>query len=122
MHGRGIIIMATPEASPSGSHRTPPYAFRIAALGILVAAAVFLVLMLIFRKDIDGAVMVSAMSTLFTVIGTIIGAYFGIKLTNDNAEKTQAAIKEASDKETEAFGALDPAEAKQILEERRRNR
>jgi uncharacterized protein YacL len=114
--------MAPPDPPPSGSHRTPAYAFRIAALGILVAAGVFLVLMYLFSEDIDGAVMVSAMSTLFAVIGTIIGAYFGIKVTNDNAEKTQAAIKEANDKETEAFGALDPAEAQRILEERRQNR
>ncbi len=108
--------------STTGDHRTPPYAFRIAALAIIVAAIVFILIMLIFRNKIaDGALVISALSTLFAVIGTIVGAYFGIKLTSDSTDKAQNAVKKANDEANAAFAELDPDVGRRIIAESRQN-
>jgi hypothetical protein len=115
--------VVTPEEKPSASHRTPPHAFNLAGGAIIVAAIVFLVVMWIFSDKIgDGALVISALSTLFGVIGTIVGAYFGIKLTNDATDKTQDAVEKANDKANAALAEVDPEVGKRIIQESRRNR
>jgi hypothetical protein len=98
------------------SYRTPPYAFRIAALALSLAAVVFVVVMWIFQDKItNGAVVTTALSTLFGVFGTVVGAYFGIKLSSDTVDKTRGAVDEANDKANRALAALDPVEANRIM-------
>jgi ABC-type long-subunit fatty acid transport system fused permease/ATPase subunit len=101
------------------AHRTPPYAFGIAAIALFLATLVFMVVMWIFQDEItNGAVVTTALSTLFGVFGTVVGAYFGIKLSSDTADKTRgeterarAETERANDKTNRALAALDPAEA-----------
>lgn len=117
-----MIVMTTQGGSASGDHRTPPYAFRIVALAIIVAAIVFLVVMWIYQDKIaDGALVVSALSTLFGVFGTVVGAYFGIKLSNDATDKAQNAVDEANDKANRALAEVDPDVGRRIIAESRRN-
>ena len=59
--------------------------------------------------------MTTGLSTLFGIFGTVIGAYFGIKASNDTSERAQTLIKTASDQTQrandfarEAYGMLDP--------------
>jgi hypothetical protein len=105
---------------PGGdTHRTPPYAFRVAALALILAAVVFMVVMWIFQDEItNGAVVTTALSALFGVFGTVVGAYFGIKLSSDTADKTRdeterarSETERANEKTNRALAALDPAEA-----------
>jgi hypothetical protein len=125
--------------------RSPPYAFRVAALAIVAACLVFFLSMLIFGDLFTNATtVIAALGSLFTLIGTIVGAYFGIKVSNDTSERSQGAIEkahgsameanekanektqkaneraqEANDTAQDALAALDPPVANQILEKRR---
>ncbi len=114
--------MTTQGGSTSGDHKTPPYAFRIVALAIIVAAIVFLAVMWIYEDKIaDGKLVISALSTLFGVFGTIVGAYFGIKLSSDASDKTRKAMDEANDKANRALAEVDPEVGRRIIAESRRN-
>ena len=74
--------------------RSPPYAFRVAALAIVAACLVFLFSMLIFGDLFNNATtVIAAFGALFTLIGTIVGAYFGIKVSNDTSERSRGAIE-----------------------------
>ncbi len=114
--------MTTQGGSTSRDHKTPPYAFGIAALAIIVAAIVFVVVMWIYQDKItDGALVISALSTLFGIFGTVVGAYFGIKLSNDATDKTQSAVNEANDKANRALAEVDPDVGRRIIAESRRD-
>ena len=54
--------------------------------------------------------MTAALGALFTLIGTVSGAYFGIKNSSDTADRAERTAKEAHDKASNAAGALDPGE------------
>ena len=86
-----------PNTSPNGApHRSPPYAFFVAALAILAACLVFSLSMWIFGDLFKTATTVTtALGSLFTLIGTVVGAYFGIKVSNDTSERSQGAIERA---------------------------
>src|SRR5215203_2029300 len=60
----------------------------------VVLAALFLVtvvaaLALLFYKSVftDATDVTTLLASLFTVVGTVVGAYFGIKSTNDTTDK-----------------------------------
>jgi hypothetical protein len=88
----------------------------LAVVVIVVAAVVFVVVMYIF-KDVfgDGALVTTALSTLFGIFGTVVGAYFGIKSTNDTFDKTRGELAEANDKARQALAALPPEEGKKVM-------
>jgi hypothetical protein len=68
--------------------RSPPYAFFVVALAIVAASLVFGFSMLTFADVFKNATTVIAeLGSLFTLIGTIGGAYFGIKVSNDTSER-----------------------------------
>jgi hypothetical protein len=113
--------------------RSPPYAFRVAALAIVAACLVFLFSMLIFGDLFNNATtVIAAFGALFTLIGTIVGAYFGIKVSNDTSERSQGAIEKAhgsameatekaqraNDKAQQALAELDPDVARRIVQGR----
>lgn len=124
------------EQATEGTWRSPPYAFKVAQYAIVGACLVFGVSMLFFGALFkDATSLTAALGSLFTLIGTIVGAYFGIKVSNDTSERSQGAIEkaqgsamEANEKtqkanETaqEALAELDPTVAKPIVERRRSN-
>ena len=85
-----------PNTSPDGAphRRSPPYAFFVAALAIVAACTVFGLSMWIFAELFNNATTVTtALGSLFTLIGTVVGAYFGIKVSNDTSERSQGAIE-----------------------------
>ncbi len=121
-----------PNTSPDGApHRSPPYAFFVAALAILAACVVFVLSMWIFAELFKNATTVTtALGSLFTLIGTVVGAYFGIKVSNDTSERSQGAIErahgsaqEANRRAEQAHGTaqqalaeLDPEVARRIVQ------
>ncbi len=113
--------------------RTPPYAFFVAALAIGAACIVFVLSMWIFGDLFENATtVIAALGSLFTLIGTIVGAYFGIKVSNDTSERAQGAIEkahgsameanekaqQAHDTAQQALAELEPTVARRIVEGR----
>ncbi len=72
--------------------------------------------MLIFQDVFkEAAVVTTALSTLFGIFGTVIGAYFGIKASNDTAERSQGAIERANQTANRALAELPPDVGKEIM-------
>ncbi len=105
-----------PQQSPQETHRSPAYAFWVASISLAVAALAFILTMFIFGGLFDDAATVTAaLGSLFTLIGTVVGAYFGIKVSGDTSDRAQGAIsaaneraQRANDMAREAYGMLDP--------------
>ena len=95
-----------------------PYNFFVAIVALLVALiASYIVLKFSFdaklvKSSTDLATVMGALGGLFTLIGTVAGAYFGIKLSGDQAKRTENANKDALD----AAITVDPktAEAEKL--------
>jgi hypothetical protein len=78
------------------TERSRPYAFFVAAIAIGVAFLAFLFSILLFGDLFNNATtVIAALGSLFTLIGTIVGAYFGIKVSNDTSERSRGAIEKA---------------------------
>jgi hypothetical protein len=93
----------------------------IAVVVGLTALAIIAVVGMGFVKS-DNPSVVSIATGSFTVIGTIVGAYFGVKAGNDNTQKaidsTQKAIDGLKDEasKTAAFAAhMDSAQAQDAV-------
>jgi hypothetical protein len=106
------------ERQPSSQQeqKSPPYALYVVALALGLASIVFVLVMLIFRNAFqDPAVVTTALSTLFGIFGTVVGAYFGIKASNDAADKAQGAIERANETANRALAELPPEVGKRIM-------
>jgi predicted lipid-binding transport protein (Tim44 family) len=91
------------EQANEATQRSRPYAFFVAALAIVVAFLAFLSSILLFGDLFNNATtVIAALGSLFTLIGTIVGAYFGIKVSNDTSERTHGAIEKAHGSAMEA--------------------
>jgi hypothetical protein len=104
----------TPTPTPTTTP-TPPHNFRFAVVCVVFAALVFLSTMLIFQDLVkapeDAALVAGALGGLFTLIGTVAGAYFGIKSTQDENDKSRQRVDEAHKRESAAVSALEPDKA-----------
>jgi hypothetical protein len=116
-------MASTPETSasttpPTSAPETPtrPYNFILALAVIILAAIIFGIVMAIY-KDVftEGALVTTAMSTLFGIFGTVVGAYFGIKSSNDTIDKSRKDVAEANEKANRALAALPSDEGKKVL-------
>ena len=78
-----------------------PYNLFVVIGSLIVALiATYLVLNFSFdakliKSSTDLATVMGALGGLFTLIGTVAGAYFGIKLSGDQVKHTEAANKRA---------------------------
>ncbi|MDQ3792916.1 MAG: hypothetical protein M3341_09845 [Actinomycetota bacterium] len=72
--------------------------------------------MLIFEDRFeDAGEVTTGLSTLFGIFGTVIGAYFGIKASNDTAERSQDAIEKATQTANRDLAELPPDVGRQIM-------
>jgi hypothetical protein len=126
------------EQANEATARSRPYAFFVAAIAIGVAFLAFLFSILLFGDLFNNATtVIAALGSLFTLIGTIVGAYFGIKVSNDTSERSRGAIEKAhgsameanektqkaneraqkaNDTAKKALAELDPDVARRIVE------
>src|SRR5215213_2044397 len=115
----------TPTSAPETSSSTTqmsapeipsrPYNFILALVVILLATIIFGIVMALFRDTFtDAALVTTALSTLFGIFGTVLGAYFGIKSSNDTSDKARREVAQANDKAGRALAALDPKDATKI--------
>lgn len=93
-----------------------PYAFFVVALALILISVTFLLTMLMFRRAFleQPETVITALGSLFTVVGTVLGAYFGIKIASDTTDKTRGTIARANDTANRALAALPPEEGKRI--------
>jgi len=77
----------------------------------------YVVTILVFGARFDSAAVAAALGVLFTLIGTVSGAYFGIKNSSDTAERAERTTKEAQERAGNAAGALDPGEWERLKNE-----
>jgi hypothetical protein len=103
------------QQSPQEHQKSPAYAFRVAAIALGAATIAFILTMFIFGGLFDAATVTAALGSLFTLIGTVVGAYFGIKVSSDTSDRAQTAVRAANDRAQrandmarEAYGMLDP--------------
>ena len=101
---------APPQGPPDrGAEKGPPYNLWFALSAIGVGLLAYVVTIIVFGK-LDSAAVTAALGALFTLIGTVSGAYFGIKNSSDTADRAERTDKEAHEKASNAAGALDPGE------------
>jgi hypothetical protein len=100
---------AQAEANNGGSETykdVQPLSCRLVVIAILCVSALFIVVMLFYgwRGVIkDDAQVVAALTSAFGIIGTLVGAYFGFKSSNDARDtvenvhsKTTGAVQQAA--------------------------
>jgi hypothetical protein len=95
---------------------TPPYAFYLVALALSLVSGVFLLTIGvgIFKGLFAAEQITTALGSLFTLVGSVVGTYFGIKISSDTTNKAQGAIERANDRANKALAALPPEDGKQI--------
>src|SRR5215218_8487471 len=101
--GSGVTATPTPTPTPAP---TPPYNLYFAIVALAVAVGAYLLTMWLFRDLIkepqDTATLAGALGGLFTLIGTVAGAYFGIKSTQDTTDKANKKTSEEAERTREA--------------------
>jgi hypothetical protein len=104
-------------ASAQERAQTPPYALYIAALALVLVSTVSILALWIFRGLLTNATDVTTvLSSLFAVVGTIVGAYFGIKASGDATSKAQGAIDRANETANRALAELTPAAGRRVVD------
>jgi hypothetical protein len=71
-------------------------------------------LVLYLTGGLSGSILATAFGSLITLYGTLGGAYFGIKVTNDAANKNAAGRERAENIAKEALVDLPPEHADRI--------
>jgi hypothetical protein len=108
-------LTSTASSASTPETQSRPYNFILALVVILLATIIFGIVMALFRDTFkEAALVTTALSTLFGIFGTVLGAYFGIKSSNDASDKARREVAEAHDKAGRALAALDPKEGKRI--------
>jgi hypothetical protein len=101
------------DASSGGAtKREGPLAYRLVVIAILSVSVLFIVVMVFFGWQgifDDAAQVVAALTSAFAVIGTLVGAYFGIKSSNDGREAVQAVHAETTGALNQAANATEKA-------------
>jgi hypothetical protein len=113
------------ESTPT-DEKSPSYNYNFATRAIgagLIAFVATMIALIVFTTEIDATAVVGAFGALLTLIGTISGAYFGVKKSSDTEDKGRAAeraanarVQEANKVAREAAGALDPTKWESVRE------
>jgi hypothetical protein len=101
--------------APAGT-TSPPWNMYVVLAALLLVSVGAIVVLLTYRSVFENATDVTTvLGSWFTVVGTIVGAYFGIKAASDITDKTQGTITSATNTANQALGALNPADASKIV-------
>jgi len=125
----GIRRGTTNLNQPKGNTAQPekPWSFYLVVVAILSVTVAFLVIVVlysrldIFDKD-NAANITAALSSLFGIVGTLVGAYFGIKATTDTQgklERTQSETLAATQETVKDVTQKSLEHQKQVVEQQR---
>ena len=127
---RGVIVnegtsitpetSATPATSAAPSARETqqgsPYGFYIVALALVLVSLIAFSALLIFKTLFENATDVTTvLASLFAVVGTLVGAYFGVKASSDATDKTQGAVERANETANRALAEMDPEAGRRVI-------
>ena len=88
------------------------YGFYLVVIGLVVILVVFVVAVWKYGAAND---VVTVVGSVTGVIGTIVGAFFGLQAGAAGKEKAEAARKDAEEKALKLASALQPEVAAKIL-------
>jgi len=114
---------------PKGNAAQPeqPWSFYLVVVAILSVTVAFLIIMVlysrlkIFDKE-NAANITAALSSLFGIVGTLVGAYFGIKATTDaqgKLERTQSETLAATQETVKDVTQKSVEQQKQSVEQQK---
>jgi hypothetical protein len=111
-----------PEEEKEKEEKSPPYNLWFAWSVLAVAIVAYALTMLLFRDLFeDPAVVTGTLGALFTLIGTVAGAYFGVKSSSDTADRAKKQVDEANartERANKSAGAalleVDPNKSKEF--------
>jgi hypothetical protein len=86
----------------------------LVALVLVSAGAIWVLVMYqgVFENASD---VTTVLGSWFTVVGTLVGAYFGIKASSDATDRAQGAIQTANNTANQALAKLPPETATEVL-------
>jgi hypothetical protein len=106
----------TPQDQGSTVQTSPPWGMFV-ALAALILVSIGTIWVLASYKSVftNPTDITSVLGSWFTVVGTVVGAYFGIKVSSDATDKSQSAIQKANNTANRALAALPPETAAEVL-------
>lgn len=111
-----VAQTAPPETQTTETQTTSPYAFYVVTLALVLVSLVGSSTLLIFRGLFENATDVTTvLSSLFAVIGTLVGAYFGIKASGDANDKARLATDRANEVANRALAELAPEAGRRVV-------
>ena len=91
------------------TEKSPAYSFWLATIALVLVSLVAFFAMLVFKDVFENATDVTTvLGALFTVVGTVVGTYFGIKTSGDTRDKLQGTIDKANETANRALAELSP--------------
>jgi hypothetical protein len=89
----------------------------IVVLAALLLVSIGVIWVLASYKSVftDPTDVTTVLGSWFTVVGSVVGAYFGIKASSDATDKSQSAIQKANNTANHALAALPPETAAEVL-------
>jgi hypothetical protein len=110
-------INPTPSSPGGGKAEALKTIGGLVAVGAgLLALIVIAIFGMAWAKS-DTSSVVSIAAGAFGVIGTIVGAYFGVKVSSDGTQKAIDALKDAETKASTFAAHLEPDKASQAISE-----
>ena len=102
--------------SSADTAKGPAYAFWLATITLVLVSLVALFAMLIFKDAFQNAADVTTvLSALFTIIGTVVGTYFGIKTSGDTRDKLQGSIDRANEVTNRALAEMSAEAGRRVM-------
>jgi hypothetical protein len=93
-----------------------PWNMYVVLVALVLVSVGAIVVLIAYRSVFDSATDVTTvLGSWFTVVGTLVGAYFGIKATSDANTTAQSTIMSANNTANQALGALSPEDASKIV-------
>ena len=98
----------TSDQETADQRRSRPYGMIVALAALILMSLVAFAAMLMFRDVFENATDVSTvLASLFAVVGTVVGAYFGIKTSGDARDKMQETIESTNRMRDSMQGIID---------------
>jgi hypothetical protein len=120
------VGVRSPQGTTNGAGRSrrvtrapgtkPAYAFWLIVTGIASVTIIFLMTIGVFRDEFSEATEVlSALASVFAVLGTLIGAYFGVKASSDARQTAEDARQESVAVSRAALARSEPRAGTEAL-------
>jgi hypothetical protein len=93
-----------------------PWNMYVVLVALALVSVGAIVVLLAYRDVFENATDVTTvLGSWFTVVGTIVGAYFGIKASSDATDRAQSATQMANNRANQALAKLSPETADEVL-------